>query len=104
MYVVLVIVTVKKDLLGEFERALLHNARESVKREGCVRFDVAQQQDDVAQQQDDATKWVLFEVYDSPEAHAAHLKSAHFLEYEEVAKRAVTGQVVIRATGKHVTP
>jgi len=30
MYVVLVQVTVRTELLGEFERVLLHNARESV--------------------------------------------------------------------------
>jgi quinol monooxygenase YgiN len=44
MHVVLVLVTVKPELLDEFERALLHNARESVRRDpGCIRFDVSQQ-------------------------------------------------------------
>src|SRR5688572_15815250 len=95
MHVVLVLVTVRTELLAEFEAALLHNARESVKMDpGCVRFDVSQQQDD-------PQRWVLYEVYESPAAHAAHRQSAHFLAYDAVAARAVTDKVVIRATGKH---
>ena len=43
MHVVSVAVTVKPELLEEFERAILHNARESVARDpGCFRFDVSQ--------------------------------------------------------------
>ena len=97
MHIVLVLVTVRPEMLEEFERALLHNARESVARDpGCLRFDVCQQQDDPA-------SWVLYEVYEAPEAHAAHRQAAHFLAYDGVAARAVTHKVVIRATGKHVT-
>ena len=97
MHVVLVLVMVKPELLEEFERALLHNARESVKRDpGCLRFDVSQQQDD-------PRRWVLYEVYDSPDAHAAHRRSAHFLAYDAVADRAVVDKTVIRASGKHTT-
>jgi quinol monooxygenase YgiN len=84
-------------LLDEFERALLHNARESVRRDpGCVRFDVSQQLDD-------PTRWVLYEVYDSADAHAAHRGSPHFLAYDAVASRALVDKTVIRATGKHTT-
>jgi quinol monooxygenase YgiN len=95
MHIVLVLVTVRTELLEEFERALLHNARESVARDpGCVRFDVSQQLDDPA-------RWVLYEVYDSPDAHAAHRRSPHFLAYDAVAARAVVDKTVIRASGKH---
>ena len=97
MHVVVVMVTVKEAMLDEFERALLHNARESVKRDaGCLRFDVCQQLDDPA-------RWILYEVYDAPEAHAAHRQAPHFLAYDEVATRAVTDKVVIKGAGKHVT-
>ena len=97
MHVVLVLVTVKPELLGEFERSLLQNARESVQRDpGCVQFDVSQEYDD-------ATRWVLYEVYESPEAHATHRQSAHFLAYDAVASRAVVDKTVIRASGKHTT-
>jgi quinol monooxygenase YgiN len=95
MHVVVVIVDVKPELLEEFERALLHNARESVARDpGCQRFDVSQ---DYAR----PTRWVLHEVYDSPEAHAAHRESPHFLGYNAVAERAVTEKIVIRGAGRH---
>ncbi len=94
MHVVLVLLTVKNEILEEFEGALLHNARESVKNDpGCVRFDVSQQQDDPA-------RWVLYEVYESPDAHAAHRRSPHFLAFDAVASRAVVDKTVIRASGK----
>lgn len=95
MHIVLVVVTVRLEMLEEFEAALLHNARESVQRdEGCLRFDVSQQQDDPA-------KWILYEVYTVPAAHAEHRQSPHFLAYDAVAARAVTEKVVIRATSRH---
>jgi len=96
MHIVLVLVTVKTELLDEFERSLLHNARESVAHDrGCRRFDVSQSNDD-------PTRWVLYEVYDSPDAHAAHRQSPHFLAYDAVAARAVVDKSVIRASGKYV--
>jgi quinol monooxygenase YgiN len=96
MHIVLVLVTVKMELLEEFERSLLHNARESVAHDrGCRRFDVSQSNDD-------PTRWVLYEVYDSPDAHAAHRQSPHFLAYDAVAARALVDKSVIRASGKYV--
>jgi quinol monooxygenase YgiN len=97
MHVVLVLVTVRQELLQEFEQSLLHNARESVAHDpGCLRFDVSQAQDD-------PTRWVLHEVYDSPDAHAAHRRSPHFLAYDAVASRALVDKTVIRASGRHLT-
>ena len=96
MHVVLVLVTVRSELLEEFERALVHNARESVLKDpGCRRFDVSQQQDD-------PTRWVLYEVYDSPDDHAAHRRSPHFLAYDAVASRSLVDKTVIRASGKYM--
>jgi quinol monooxygenase YgiN len=75
-------------MLAEFERALLHNARESVRRDpGCVRFDVSQHVED-------PTRWVLHEIYDTPDAHAAHRRSPHFLAYDAVAQLAVIDKSV----------
>ena len=97
MHIVLVHVAVRPDMLGEFEQALLHNARESVARDpGCKRFDVSQQVDD-------PTRWVLHEVYDTPSAHALHRQSAHFLAYDAVAARAVTEKMVAKCVGRHIT-
>ena len=95
MHIVLVVVTIRPELVEEFERALLHNARESIARDpGCLRFDVSQDVDNPA-------RWVLHEVYDSPAAHAAHRQSVHFLAYDVVAQRAVVDKMVIRARGRH---
>jgi autoinducer 2-degrading protein len=96
MHIVLVQVKVRPEKLAEFERALMHNARESVVRDpGCVRFDVSQHVED-------PTRWVLHEVYEAPDAHAAHRRSPHFLAYDAVAQEAVIEKTVSRCVGKHV--
>jgi quinol monooxygenase YgiN len=97
MHVVSVSVTVKQELLDEFERAILHNARESVAHDkGCLRFDVSQSTDDPA-------RWLFHEVYEAPEDHAAHRQSPHFLAYQAVEQRAVVDKQIIRGAGKHIT-
>ena len=97
MHIVSVMVTVKAEMIAEFERAILHNARESMANDpGCLRFDVSQSCED-------PTVWLFHEVYDKPEAHAAHRQSPHFLAYAEVEKRAAVDKRVIRAAGKHIT-
>jgi quinol monooxygenase YgiN len=96
-HIVLVQVTIRPEMQAEFETALLHNARESVLRDpGCLRFDVAQDKDH-------PEKWVLYEVYDSPDAHATHRQSPHFLAYDVVAAKAVVEKTVAKCTGRHVT-
>jgi len=96
-HVVLVQVAIRPELQEAFEEALLHNARESVRCDpGCVRFDVSQDKGD-------PTRWVLHEVYDSPEAHATHRQSAHFLAYDAVAAKAVVEKTVLKCASRHVT-
>jgi quinol monooxygenase YgiN len=96
-HIVLVQVTIRPEMRQEFEAALLHNARESVRRDpGCLRFDVAQDKDH-------PEKWVLYEVYDSPDAHATHRQSPHFLAYDAVAAKAVVEKIVSKCAGRHVT-
>lgn len=96
-YVVLVQVTVRPEMLAEFERLLLHNAKESVARDrGCLRFDVSQHVDD-------PTRWVLHEVYDALESHTAHRQSAHFLAYDVLARDAVIEKTVSRCVVKQLT-
>lgn len=96
MYIVLVLVTVKTEKLAEFEDALLTNARESVAKDvGCVRFDVSQDIENPA-------RWVLHEVYETPDAHAAHRQSPHFLAYDVIAREVITEKQVLRCAGKHV--
>ena len=97
MHIVLVQVTIREALAGEFEQALLHNARESVAHDpGCLRFDVSQSTED-------PRRWIFHEVYTTPEAHAAHRRTPHFLAYQAVADRAVVDKQVIWAVGRHIT-
>jgi (4S)-4-hydroxy-5-phosphonooxypentane-2,3-dione isomerase len=97
MHVVSVMVTVKTELLAEFEAAILQNARESMANDkGLLRFDVSQAHDD-------PTRWLFHEVYDAPEAHAAHRQSPHFLAYQQVEQRAVVEKRVIRGAGKFIS-
>ena len=62
---------------------------------GCLRFDVSQ---DAA----DPTRWILHEVYETPDAHQRHRQSPHFLDYDRVAAEAVVEKTVIKAIGRHV--
>ncbi len=78
MIIVQVYIHVKPDQLDAFKAATLENARNSVQDPGCARFDVLQQEDD-------PTRFVLFEVYRSPEGMAAHRESAHYKKWAEVA-------------------
>lgn len=97
MHIVLVQMTVRAASLADFERVLLHNARESVAKDpGCLRFDVSQSKDD-------PLTWVIHEVYDREEAHAAHRQSPHFAAFSEVAATAVTDRRVLKCVGRHIT-
>ncbi len=95
-HVVIVQVTVRADRLVVFERALLHNARESLRCDpGCLRFDVTQDAEN-------PLRWVMHEVYDRAESHAAHRRSPHFLAYDTVAAEAVVDKTVLRGRGVHI--
>jgi autoinducer 2-degrading protein len=96
MFIVLVQVQVKPELLGEFKPAILTNAARSVERDpGCFRFDVLQQEDD-------STRWLFYEVYENEDAWLQHRSSPHFLEFKTVADRALVSRVVTKFTGINV--
>ena len=71
MLVMHVQVQVKADCVEAFIEATKKNALESLKELGIARFDVVQQKDD-------PTRFVLVEVYRTPEAPAAHKETAHY--------------------------
>jgi len=71
LIVVHVHVRVKADAVEAFRAATLANARQSVLEPGVARFDVVQEVDD-------PTRFVLVEVYRTPEAPAAHKETAHY--------------------------
>jgi (4S)-4-hydroxy-5-phosphonooxypentane-2,3-dione isomerase len=76
MFLVCVHVHVKPESIADFRQATIENARSSVREPGIVRFDVVEQQDD-------ATRFVLMEVYRSPEAAAAHKETAHYAKWRD---------------------
>jgi autoinducer 2-degrading protein len=76
MLIVYVHVRVKPESVEGFREATIENARQSVQEPGIARFDVVQQQDD-------ATRFVLVEVYRSPDAAAAHKETAHYAKWRD---------------------
>ena len=71
MFIVLVQVHVKADCVEAFREATLANARASRGEPGVARFDVLQQADDPA-------RFLLVEVYRSPDDAVRHKESAHY--------------------------
>jgi quinol monooxygenase YgiN len=74
MLIVHVHVHVKAAMVEDFKRATIENARASIQEPGVARFDLVEQQDD-------ATRFVLVEVYRTPEAVAAHKETAHYTKW-----------------------
>lgn len=77
MLIVHVHVHVKTEFVAEFREATIENARASVQEPGIARFDVLEPQDD-------ATRFVLVEVYRTPEAAAAHKETAHYAKWRDI--------------------
>ena len=71
MHIVHVHVRVKPECIDAFTEASLKNAEQSVQEPGIARFDVIQQRDDPA-------KFVLVEVYRTPDDPARHKQTAHY--------------------------
>jgi (4S)-4-hydroxy-5-phosphonooxypentane-2,3-dione isomerase len=76
MLIVHVHVQVKHESIEEFRLATIENARASVQEPGIARFDVVQQQDD-------PNRFVLIEVYRTPDAAAAHKETAHYARWRD---------------------
>jgi autoinducer 2-degrading protein len=76
MYIVHVFVHVKDDRVAAFRAASVENARNSIGEPGVVRFDVIQQQDD-------PTRFVLVEVYRTPEDPAKHKETEHYQTWRD---------------------
>ncbi len=76
MLTVLVHIRVKKECVEAFREESLENAKNSILELGIARFDVLQQEDDPC-------RFVLVEVYRSPEAPARHKETAHYKTWRE---------------------
>ena len=79
MLATLVLIDVKPDCIEAFKAISTYNHECSRKEKGNVRFDLLQDNND-------PTKFVLFEVYETAEAAAAHKETEHYLRWRaEVA-------------------
>ena len=76
MFVVHVFVHVKAEHIEAFREASVKNASNSVNEPGVARFDVIQERDDPA-------KFVLVEVYRTPEDPAKHKATAPYQEWRD---------------------
>ena len=76
MFIVHVFVHVQGDCIEAFKTASLENARQSVQEPGIARFDVVQQRDD-------PTRFVLVEVYRTPDDPARHKETAHYQTWRD---------------------
>src|SRR5262245_21114621 len=79
MYVVCVRAHVQAEHVESFRQAVLENARQSRAEPGNVRFDVLQEESDPA-------RFLLYEVYRSPEDFAAHQRTEHYLHWKSTVE------------------
>jgi autoinducer 2-degrading protein len=76
MFIVHVFAHIKPELVEDFRQATIENARSSLHEPGLARFDIVQQQDDPA-------RFVLVEVYRTPEDPARHKETAHYRKWRD---------------------
>jgi len=76
MLIVHVSVHVQPGSVDAFIAASLENARHSVREPGIVRFDVVQQDDD-------PTRFLLIEIYRTPDDPARHKETAHYAAWRD---------------------
>jgi quinol monooxygenase YgiN len=79
MLIVHVHVHVKPEFVDAFRQATLENARHSVQEPGIARFDAIQQMDD-------PTRFILVEVYRTPEDPARHKDTAHYQKWRDTVE------------------
>jgi (4S)-4-hydroxy-5-phosphonooxypentane-2,3-dione isomerase len=79
MLIVHVFVHVKPEHVDAFRAATLENARNSVQESGVVRFDVVQQEDD-------STRFLLMEIYRTPDDPGRHKETAHYAAWRDAVE------------------
>ncbi len=76
MFIVHVFVHVKPDQVEAFKSATIENAGNSIKEPGVARFDIIQQMAD-------PTRFVLVEVYRTPDDPGRHKETAHYQKWRD---------------------
>lgn len=76
MFIVHVFCHARPEFIDAFKTACAENAQNSVQEPGIARFDVIQQQDD-------PSRFVLVEVYRTPDDPARHKETAHYARWRD---------------------
>ena len=76
MHIIHVHVHVKPESVDAFRQATIENATHSLQEPGIARFDVIQQTDD-------PTRFVLVEVYRTPDDQLKHRETAHYQKWRD---------------------
>jgi quinol monooxygenase YgiN len=76
MHIVLVHIHVNPESVDAFRDASIENARNSIQEPGIARFDLIQEAED-------PTRFVLVEVYRTPEDAAKHKETAHYARWRD---------------------
>lgn len=76
MLIVHVHVHVKPDQVEAFRAASVENAKNSIQEPGVVRFDVLQQKDD-------STRFMLEEIYRTPDDAGKHKETDHYAKWRD---------------------
>lgn len=79
MYIVHVYIHVKPEAVDDFITATIENARQSVQEPGIARFDFIQQIDD-------PQKFMLIEVYRTPDDPAKHKETSHYQAWRQTVE------------------
>ncbi len=79
MHIVHIFIHVKDDKIEEFKSASVENAQNSLKEPGIARFDLIQQKDD-------PTRFLLLEVYRTPDDVARHKETSHYKRWQATAE------------------
>ena len=79
MLIVHVFVHVLPHRVDDFIAASRENARNSVQEPGIVRFDLVQQDDD-------STRFLLIEIYRTPQDPARHKETAHYATWRDAVE------------------
>jgi len=74
MYIVVVHSHIQEEQVEKFKELTIQNAEASRGEEGCVRFDVIQQDED-------PTRFTFIEIFKSKEDGAKHLETSHFKKW-----------------------
>ena len=79
MLIVHVFVHVNPHRVDDFIAATLENARNSVQEPGVVRFDLVQQDED-------PTRFLLIEIYRTPQDPSRHKETAHYAKWRDTVE------------------